>query len=319
MSATNVVTMPKPKKERKANKVVRGEGYLFKRGETFWFELNWKGQRIRKSLETTDRETALLKRDAAVAAIRSGELPKVFEPITVQAMFDAWMLKVETDCKPRTQEDYRSRWDAHLKATFGRLFATQVDRDRVVAYLNRRMKEGAGLCARNREQRVLMMVFGHNKSKIPADRFPEFPDMKSEKAHVLDPLVVEGGDYETLRKRLDDRQLFWLKVFLVMTFKYGFRKGELLKAKCSYFDLSASTFTLPAFTTKNSMERVVDVAPGGAVPPTCSLRSRMAGHLTRHCSRGTEGRCAISVASGRSKRQASKAGRARTTASRFTT
>ena len=115
--------MPKPKKERKANKVVRGEGYLFKRGETFWFELNWKGQRIRKSLETTDRETALLKRDAAVAAIRSGELPKVFEPITVQAMFDAWMLKVETDCKPRTQEDYRSRWD-YPKATFGRLFAS---------------------------------------------------------------------------------------------------------------------------------------------------------------------------------------------------
>ena len=32
-----------------------------------------------------------------------------------------------------------------LEGTFGRLFATQVDRDTVVAYLNRRMKEGAGL------------------------------------------------------------------------------------------------------------------------------------------------------------------------------
>jgi hypothetical protein len=193
----------------------------------------------------------------AVAAIRSGERPKTFEPITVEAMFDAC-------CKPRRQEDYRSRWDAHLKATFGRLFATQVDRDRVVAYLNRRIKEGAGLCARNREQRVLMMLFGHNKSKIPADRFPEFPDMKSEKAHVRKGRLSKA-DYETLRKRLDDPELYCLKVFLVMTFKYGFRKGELLKAQCSYFERKASPFTLPAFTTKNSMERVVDVAPGGEI------------------------------------------------------
>ncbi|MGB9242063.1 MAG: tyrosine-type recombinase/integrase [Candidatus Acidiferrales bacterium] len=264
MNATNVVTMPKPKRPRKRNKVVRGAGYLFRRGDTFYFELNWKGSRTRKSLETTDRETALIKMSEAVAAIRSGELPKTFEPIMVQAMFDAWMLKVETDCKPRTHEDYRSRWDGHLKATFGRLFATQVDRDKVVGYLNRRMKEGGGLCARNREQRVLMMLFGHNRSKIPADRFPEFPDMKSEKAHVRKGRLSKA-DYETLRKRLDDPQLFWLKVFLVMTFKYGFRKGELLKAKCSYFDQKASTFTLPAFTTKNSMERVVDVAPGGEI------------------------------------------------------
>jgi len=264
MSATNILTMPKAKKARKPNARLRGEGSLFLRGEIYWMELTWKGTRTRKSLETSDRETALINMSIEVAAIRSGELPKTFEPITCQTMFDTWMLKVETDCKPRTQEDYRSRWEGHLKQTFGGLFATQVDRDKVVAYLNRRMKEGAGLCARNREQRVLMMTFGHNKSKIPADRFPEFPDMKSEKAHVRKGRMSKE-DYETLRTRLDEPRSFWLKVFLVMTFKYGFRKGELLKAKCSYFDAKESTFTLPAFTTKNSMERVVDVVPGGEI------------------------------------------------------
>jgi hypothetical protein len=63
VSATNVVAMPKPKRPRKPNKVVRGEGYLFRRGETFYFELNWRGSRTRKSLETTDRETALIKNE----------------------------------------------------------------------------------------------------------------------------------------------------------------------------------------------------------------------------------------------------------------
>jgi integrase len=262
---TNLAVMPEPKKKpRRPSVRVRGQGSLFRRGETFWMELNWKGHRTRKSLETTDRETALIKLDAEVSAIRAGELPKKFDPITVQSMFDAWMLKVETDCKQRTQIDYRSRWDAHLKAVFGRLTATQVDRDKVVAYLNRRMKEGAGLCARNREQRVLMMLFGHNRSKIPADRFPEFPKMQSEKSHVRKGRLSKA-DYDTLRKRLDDPKLFWLKVFVTLTFTYGFRRSELIDAKVGYFDPKASALTLPAFTTKNKMERVVDINPNGEI------------------------------------------------------
>jgi integrase len=264
MTATNLLSMPKEKKKRKPNARVRGEGHLFLRKSVYWLELNWKGVRTRKSLETTDRETALIKRDVAVAAIRAGELPKMFEPISCQTMFDSWMLSVETNCKPRTVEDYRGRWDAHLKSAFGGLTATQVDRDRVVAYLNRRMKEGAGLCTRNREQRVLMMLFGHNKSKIPADRFPEFPKLQSERAHVRKGRLSDE-DFEKLRKRLDDPKEFWLKAFLTMTFKYGFRKGELLQATCGYFDPKAAQFTLPAFTTKNKQSRVVDLDPDGEI------------------------------------------------------
>ena len=50
-----------------------------------------------------------------------------------------------------------------------------------------------------------------------------------------------------------------------MTFKFGFRKSELLNAKVRYFNPVASTFTLPTFTTKNNMERVVDILPDGEV------------------------------------------------------
>ncbi len=56
-------------------------------------ELNWKGVRHRRSLETTDRETALIKLDAEVAAIRAGEMPKRFDPITFQAMFAAFIMR----------------------------------------------------------------------------------------------------------------------------------------------------------------------------------------------------------------------------------
>ncbi|MGC2332760.1 MAG: tyrosine-type recombinase/integrase [Candidatus Acidiferrales bacterium] len=267
MQTNKLLTMPKPKtakKSRKPSLRVRGQGSLFLRGETFWMELNWKGERFRRSLETTDRETALIKLDDEVAAIRAGELPKRFDPITVQAMYDEWLLYVETNCKPRTQEDYRSRWTVHLKTFFGSMLATQVTRDKVTAYLHSRMKEGATLCTRNREQRVLMMIFNHNRSKIPADRFPQFPKMQSERAHVRRGRLSDE-DFATLRQRLDAPQLFWLKAFLTLTFKYGFRKGELLKAKCGYFDAKAATLALPPFTTKNKQPRVVDLLPEGEI------------------------------------------------------
>jgi integrase len=267
MQTNKLLAMPNPKgakKSRKPSLRVRGQGSLFLRGETFWMELNWKGERYRRSLETTDRETALIKLDDEVAAIRAGELPKRFDPITVQAMYDEWLLYVETNCKPRTQEDYRSRWTVHLKPFFGSMLATQVTRDTVTAYLHRRLKEGATLCTRNREQRVLMMIFNHNKSKIPADRFPEFPKMQSERAHVRKGRLSDE-DFTTLRQRLDEPGVFWLKVFLTMTFRYGFRKGELLRATCSYFDPKAATFTLPPFITKNKQERVVDLLPDGEI------------------------------------------------------
>src|ERR1700675_4487569 len=167
---SNVVTLPKPKKERRPNARVRGQGSLFKRGEMYWFKLNWKGVRTRKSLETDDRETALIKLDAEVAAIRAGELPKTFQPVTCQTMFDGWMVHVENNCKPLTIKDYQSRWNLHLKPYFGGMFATAVTLDTITAYLNKRMKEGAGVVCRNRENRILQMIFGFNESKVPADR-----------------------------------------------------------------------------------------------------------------------------------------------------
>jgi integrase len=271
-SARKLAVMPKPKNEpaKKETRRTRGQGSLYVRNQTYWMELHYGGERIRQSLniaatgKDADRNAALDKLADEVARIRRGEQPKKFEPVSVQSMFDAWMTEVERTCKPRTIADYRSRWTAHLEPTFGKLFATQVSKDRVVEYLNRRMKEGAGPITQNRENRVLQMIFEYNRSKIAANSYPEFPKFHSEKNHVRKGRMSKE-DYETLQTRLNDPKLFWLKVFLTMTFKYGFRKGELLNAKVSYFNAKESTFTLPAFTTKNKQERIVDLVPNGEI------------------------------------------------------
>lgn len=258
--ATAIASRP----ERKKRARVRGHGTVFRRGRMYWMELHWKGERVRKSLETDDRETALIKLDAEVAAIHSGAMPKTFEPITVQTMYEAWILLKETSCKASTVRDYKWRWLRNLKPAFGNLFATQVTTDKITEYLHHRMRDGIGVCARNRELTLLQMIFNYNRDKIPADRFPIFPKKLSERALIRKGRLSDS-DFKKLQKRLSTPELFWLKVFLMMTFKYGFRKGELLNAQCGYFDRKAATFALPPFTTKNQHERVVDLVPHGEI------------------------------------------------------
>lgn len=261
---SNLAVMPKPMKQRKQSARVRGQGSLFLRGEIYWMELNWKGTRTRKSLETTDRETALIKLDAEVSAIRSGAMPKSFEPVTVQSLFDTFIMGAELRCKARTIADYKSRWEVHLKSAFGPMIATAITKDKITAYLHKRMQAGASLCTRNREQRVLQMVFEDNRKKLPADHFPEFPAYASERQQVRKGRLSKE-DYAKLRARLDDPKVFWLKAFVTLAFTYGFRRSELINTKVDYFDDKASTLTLPAFTTKNKAERVVDLNPGGEI------------------------------------------------------
>jgi protein gp37 len=80
-----------------------------------------------------DRDLALDKMAEAIAAIRSGERPRKFEPIAVQQMFDTWIQECERKCQSSTVADYKRRWNNHLEPAFGRLLATQVNKDRLVA------------------------------------------------------------------------------------------------------------------------------------------------------------------------------------------
>ena len=273
-TARKLAVMPKPKKERKAKSRARGTGSLFERGRTYWFELHYGGERFRQSLnvpvtgKTVDRNLALDKMAEAVRAIRSGEAVKKFEPVTMRALYDAWMVKVETpgNNKPRTVADYKSRWTAHLEPVFGKLFASQITRDKVAEYKMQRGKEGAGVCTLNREIAVLQMIFNYNREKIPADRFPHFlRELKNVNRETHRQGRLSNADYKILQDRLADPKLFWLKALITLTFKFGFRKSELLNAKVGMFDPTGSVFVLPPYMTKNRKERRVPIARDGEI------------------------------------------------------
>ena len=263
-TARKLAVMPKPKVERKKRERTRGTGHLFQRGPMYWFELHYAGQRYRESLKTDDKQAALDKMAARIAEIRSGEAPKKFEPVSVASLYDIWIAEVERTCKPRTFEDYKSRWSAHLEPVFGKLFATQVTKDVVSKYLTTRKREGAGPVTQNRENRVLQMIFNYNRKKISANDFPEFPEMHSEKNHVRQGRLSKA-DFQTLMTRLEDPKNFWLKVLVTLTFKFGFRKSELLNATSRLFRRQGRNLHVAGFTTKNKQPRRVPIARDGAI------------------------------------------------------
>lgn len=271
-TARKLAVMPKPKQaatpKAKRHERTRSMGHMYRRpnipGGTYWFEIHHKGRRYRETLHTADLETAKIRMGKRVAEITQGIPVKKFDPISCQQMAENWLVEVERNCKPRTIEDYKSRWDTHLKPFFGNLVATQVNKQKVADYLNQRMKEGAGEITQNRENRVLQMIFNHNRGLIPENFFPEFPKMHSEKSHVRKGRLA-ASDYAALLERLNDSKMFWLRALLVLTFKFGFRKGEMLSAKVGWFDPQASVFTLPAYSTKNKMERRVPIHRGGDI------------------------------------------------------
>jgi integrase len=268
----NLIEMQKPKRKRRPNAVTRGGGHLFTRGVAdkktgrkpiYWFELNWHGVRTRESLHTDDHQTALDLMAKAVAEIRLGESRKKFEPITVRAMYDTWIAEKERTAKASTHKFYQSRWK-HLEPVFGDMLATQVNKDVVSKYLTDRKREGAGNILQNREQRVLMMIFEHNRKKISANDFPEFPAFHSEKAHVRQGRLSKA-DFQTIMDRLSGPENFWFRTLVTMTFKFGFRRAELQNATVGYFDAKDSSFTLPTYSTKNKMERRVPIKRDGEI------------------------------------------------------
>lgn len=256
-----------PPKEKRRQ---RGSGHLFVRGQSYWMEFNYEGHRIRESLKVpatgkkVDEKEAARRMDEAIRQIRNGEGHKKFEPLLMEDAFNTWIAEADRSTKKSTAADYRHRW-AHLQPVFGKLFVHQITKDVISAYLTQRAAEGAGASSQNRENRVLQMILKYNESKIsPYSRLTkkDFPKMLKEHTRTG---RLSQADYEILKARLDSPKLFWLRVFLAMTFAQGFRKNELLLAKVGYFNAKEETFTLPAYSTKNGKSRVVDIPADGKI------------------------------------------------------
>ena len=272
-----VLAFPNSKKEPRQKKQ-RGAlgGYLYVRknpksdGPGVWsFEYSYKTERYRESLGITDdgtalnRELAKTKMATRVAEIRSEAERKRFEPLTVQAMYDAYLEDVERRGKKTTVDFCGYRWK-HLEPVFGNKPASQVTKQTIVSYLLKRKHDGAGEIVQNRELAVLKAVFNYNKEKIAADDFPVFPKAHSERAYVRRGLL-KNTDYPTVLERADALNQPWLSLFVRMAYTFGFRKTELITANCGFFDSAKSTFTLPPYSTKNRLPRVVPIARDGEI------------------------------------------------------
>lgn len=149
----------------------------------------------------------------------------------------------------KAAEDAKSRWELHLKASFGHLRAVQVGTDQISRYVEKRQCERAANATINRELACLKRMFNLGAQSSPPKilRVPKFPKLAE---HNVRTGFVEDGDYSNLARACGEIGL-WMRAMFEVAYHYGWRVSELQKLKVQQVDILSGTIRLNTGETKN--------------------------------------------------------------------
>lgn len=130
---------------------------LFRRGNVYWFEFKFMGQRIRESAHTSSRDLAAsIERKRHTALEESAGGVKRRKPILFRMAAKTW-LGEGAHWADSTLEIYTLKLE-HLLPEFGHLLLTEITNARIAKFQKKRKKKGAAGREINMETGVLRMV-----------------------------------------------------------------------------------------------------------------------------------------------------------------
>ena len=150
---------------------------LFRRGNVFWYEFQFMGQRIRESAHTSNRETAAsIERKRHTSLEESAGGVKKRKPILFRKASKTW-LGENAHWKESTLEIYTLKL-GHLLPEFGNLLLTEITNARIAKFQRKRKKKGASGREINMETSVLRMIL--RKHRLWHLLEPDFTPMPEE-------------------------------------------------------------------------------------------------------------------------------------------
>jgi integrase len=230
---------------------------MFKRaGSNFWWiQYHRNGKCYRESSHTSKESQArrFLQRRLAEAASDLFITPQTAK-IRVSELAEDF-LRDQKICERKAAHDAKTRWDLHLKPSFGHLRALMVGTDLLSRYIVQRQEEGAKNATVNRELACLKRMFnlGMQASPPKVHRVPKFPRLAERNVRTG---FVEDADYGKLTDACDSIGL-WMRGLFEIAYNYGWRVGELLNLRVRQVDLLSGTIRLNSGETKNDDGRVV--------------------------------------------------------------
>ncbi len=130
---------------------------VFRRGNIYWYEFEFMGQRIRESAHTSNRELAhSIERKRHTALEESAGGVKKRKPILFRKASKAWL--GENAHWSKSTYEINDLKLGHLLPEFGNLLLTEISNARIAKFQKKRKKQGASGREINMETGVLRMV-----------------------------------------------------------------------------------------------------------------------------------------------------------------
>ncbi|HHT9137233.1 MAG TPA: tyrosine-type recombinase/integrase [Candidatus Wunengus sp. YC60] len=225
---------------------------MFKRGGVWWTCIRYKGKKIQKSLETTDKKLA----QAIEAKVRTELIEgKYFEKHTGDSktfrdMMEKFMKEHAPNVSTNMQTSYNSSLK-HLNPYFGDKKLSEISQKKISEYKVLRKSEGAKPATINRELAMLSKAFNL-----------AFKEWEWIKENPVSKVPKEKEDNEKDRwltgeeeKKLLENSPQWLKDIIVFNLHTGLRIDELLSLEWQRVNLFSKTILIQK--SKNGKPRTV--------------------------------------------------------------
>ena len=241
---------------------VRGEGRVFRRGNTYWIayycRLDGEVREVRESAHTDDEEEAwkILSQRAGKARDSKTDFDPRAERVTFDDLAAAFVRDYKINGLRSVEQAERNV--RRLRTYFGGRRALDIDTDQVEAYKDQRLEAGAKPATINRELAALKRMFSlavKGRRGFHYRPYIALLDEQNTREGFFEP-----ADFWAVCKHLA-ADLADLAIFAYLT---GWRKGEVLGLEWRHVTLDrragaivGATVTLPAARSKNKKARKV--------------------------------------------------------------
>jgi integrase len=224
---------------------------VFKRGNVYWYEFEFMGQRVRDSAHTSNRELARsIERGRRRAMEESAGGVRKVKPTLFRKAGNDW-LKGNAHWSASTREINTLKL-SHPVPTFGKLLLTEITADRIAKFQLQRLRDGVSNREVNMEVSVLRMVLRkHRLWHLIAPDYHPLPEPE-DKGRALEAEEVDRLLTAAVNSR--SRSLFPALMTYLHT---GVRGAELRKMRWHQVDLIRRTITVRKSKTRGGEGRVI--------------------------------------------------------------
>jgi integrase len=227
---------------------MRGVGRVFQRGSVWWIAFYHRGREIRQSSESESETQARKLLKKRMGELTGGRFIVDEEKVT----FEQLVVDLKNDYQVNGKRSWASvnYYLPHLRSFFGFDRAIDITPDRVRAYQNLRLGEGAANASVNREVATLarMLSLGVDAGKL--SRKPRFQMLAENNVRQG---FLEHGDFLKLLGNLPEH----LEPLVEFLYLSGWRKGEAVKLEWRDVDLNGKAVRLRIENSKNKEARIL--------------------------------------------------------------